>query len=238
MKAIVPTVVVTSVLGLLIPVNHVQLRADDPALAPPSVATAELPEMLVAEARRMIAEYPDTRYSHKTHVDRSQGIADVDCSGFLVFILKHKVPRHLESITTIHKRALAEDFYNAFSPKQGNSATGWKPVPRLAEAQPGDVLAWVKSERMPGDNTGHVMLIAEKPVPESPERYRVRIFDSTLHGHANDERTTAGRSGIGQGTLWIDVDAQGRPSGYRWKSRTGMLHTAPIAIGRPVPIPS
>jgi hypothetical protein len=80
------------------------------------------------------------------------------------------------------------------------------------------------------------MLIAEQPVAESAERFRVRIIDSTLQGHAQDDRTNTGRSGIGQGTLWFEVDNRGRPIGYRWKSRTGTLHRAPIAIGRSTPI--
>jgi hypothetical protein len=213
----------------------VAVRADDPAVvtSPPPEALAAA---LTAEARRMIADYPDTRYSHKTYIDKQQGICEVDCSGFIVVLLKHKSPKHLESIVTTHKRPLAEDFYAAFTPKQRAPVRGWKPVERLADARPGDVLAWMKVDRVPGDNTGHVMLIAENPTQESPDRFRVRIFDSTLHGHAHDQRTKTERSGIGQGTLWIDVDGQGRPSGYRWESRTGMLHAAPIAIGRVVPL--
>jgi hypothetical protein len=215
-------------------VLRVAVRADDPAgtIAPRKT----VPDLLTAAARRMIADYPDTRYGHKTYLDAQQGICEVDCSGFLVVLLKHTAPKQLESIRTTHKRALAEDFYAAFTGKQGAAARGWKPIERLADAKPGDVLAWIKLDRVPGDNTGHVMLIAEDPVPESAERFRVRIFDSTLHGHAHDERTKTERSGIGQGTLWFDVDERGRPIGYRWKSRTGMLHTAPIAIGRAIPV--
>jgi hypothetical protein len=228
-------------LVLLVAVLGAPLRvatpADDTPTAP-STPTISLPATFTAEARRMIAEYPDTRYSHKTYLNKSEGICEVDCSGFIVVILKRKARQHLESIATTHKRPLAEDFYTAFAPREGAPAHGWKLIGRLADAAPGDVLAWVKTERMPGDNTGHVMLIAEKPVQESPERFRVRILDSTLHGHANDERTNSGRSGIGVGTLWIDVDSQGRPAGYRWKSRTGQLHTAPIAVGRAVPLSS
>jgi hypothetical protein len=214
--------------------TRIGARADDA----PAVTAQEksLPSLLTAEAKRMIAEYPNTRYTHKTHIDRSQGICEVDCSGFVVTLLRHKSPKHLESINTTHKRPLAEDFFAAFVPKQGAPARGWKRVDQVVDANPGDILAWVKLDRVEGDNTGHVMLVAAKPVAESPERFRVRIYDSTLHGHAHDERTKTGRSGIGEGTLWLDVDKQGRPIGYRWKSRTGNLHVAPIAIGRAVPI--
>jgi hypothetical protein len=235
MKTIAPGIGLLSLLAALQMAPRVAVRAGEPAGAP-SAPDRSPPALLTAEARRMIADYPDTRYSHKTHIDDQQGICEVDCSGFLVTLLKHKAPKHLESIRTTHKRPLAEDFYAAFTVKQGPPARGWKPIERLADARPGDVLAWIKADHVPGDNTGHVMLIAENPVGESAEHFRVRIFDSTLHGHAHDERTKTERSGIGQGTLWLDVDDRGRPIGYRWKSRMGMPHTAPIAIGRPIPV--
>ncbi len=204
------------------------------AAAPSAPAAA--PDVLTAEARQMIATYPNTRYSHKTHIDKAQGVCEVDCSGFIVSILRHKAPKLLAEIHTTRKRPLADDFYAAFVPRPGAPAAGWQPIARLADARPGDVLAWVKADRVPGDNTGHVMLIAERPIREPAGRFRVRIFDSTLHGHAEDVRTNTGRSGIGQGTLWFDVDGQGRPVAYRWKSPVGQPHTAPIAIGRPVSI--
>jgi hypothetical protein len=234
MKTIALTIGPVILLPILQVTAPTGLRADETAVVP-SAPARSLPAVLAAAAQRMIAEYPETRYSHQTHIDKQRGICEVDCSGFIVTLLKRTAPKRLESIRTTHKRPLAEDFYAAFAPKSGGPARGWKPIERLADARPGDVLAWVKAERMPGDNTGHVLLIAQNPVPETTERFRVRIFDSTLHGHAQDERTKTGRSGIGQGTLWLEADPRGRPVGYRWNSRTGTLHTAPIAIGRLMP---
>ncbi len=220
---------------LIASASNARAQRTDGAQAPVAQG-ASLPERLTAEARRMIAIYPNTRYSHKTHIDKAQGVCEVDCSGFIVSILRHKAPRLLDAIPTTHKRPLASDFYAVFVPRPGTPVRGWQPIERLVDARPGDVLAWVKTDRVPGDNTGHVILIAERPVADAATRFRVRIFDSTLHGHADDVRTNSGRSGIGQGTLWFDVDGQGRPIGYRWQSPVGQLHIAPIAIGRPVPI--
>jgi hypothetical protein len=211
------------------------LRAGD-AADDPGVSAGSLPAILATEAWRMTEDFPQTRYRHQTLIDPERGICEVDCSGFVVAILRQKSPAHLESIKTKHKRPLAEDFYAAFAPKDGNPARGWRRIDRLADAKAGDVLAWVKQDQSPGDNTGHVVLIAQKPLAESPQRYRVRVFDSTLHGHASDERTRDERSGIGEGTFWVEVNSEGRPIGYRWKSRTGIVHLAPIAVGRAVPI--
>jgi hypothetical protein len=206
-----------------------------PAQQPAAATQTTLQERLVAEARRMIREFPNTKYSHKTHIDRENGICDVDCSGFIVAILKQVSPEHLAVIRTTHKRPLAEDFYRAFASEPPGRSAGWREVPTVQGANVGDVIAWLKLERKPGDSTGHVMLIAEKPVMVSPSRARVHILDSTLHGHAHDTRLE-GRSGIGEGTIWLELDATGRPVAFHWKSVQIAAHEVPIRIGRAVPI--
>jgi hypothetical protein len=198
-----------------------------------SAAKLSVPQRLVAGARQMIADFKTTRYSHRTLIDRDHGICEVDCSGFLVALLRQTSPKHLRQIAARHKRPLAEDFYAAFSATNGEGPSGWRSIKRLHDVEPGDVIAWLKEERQPGDNTGHVMLVEHKPTPDGPGQFRVRVLDSTAHGHASDSRPD-GKSGIGGGTLWLEVDADGRPTGYRWKSRRGTLHAAPIAIGRAV----
>jgi len=194
---------------------------------------ATVPAQLVNAAHQMIADCKISRYSHKTHVDRDRGVCEVDCSGFLVVLLKETSQNHLRQIATHHKRQLAEDFYAAFSAKNGEKPPGWKPIKHLQNVKPGDVIAWLKQDPQPGDNTGHVMLVEQKPVAEGPRQFRVRVLDSTAHGHASDSRPE-GISGIGVGTIWLEVDGDARPIGYRWKSPRGMLHQAPIAIGRAV----
>ncbi len=190
---------------------------------------------LVAEGNRMIDSFQQTRYSHKTHIDVAQGICEVDCSGFIDAILKKVAPTNLQAIATDHKRPLAEDYYDAIAGRNGERAPGWKRIIHVRFVRAGDVLAWLKLDRKPGDNTGHVMLIAEKPVLERPGQYRVRILDSTMSPHARDNRAE-GQTGIGRGTIWIDVDSKDRPIGYHWKLHNGKLHKAPIAIGRILPI--
>jgi hypothetical protein len=205
----------------------------DPPKSVQNVPDAPVPERLVAAARQMISDFKVTRYSHRTLIDRDRGVCEVDCSGFLVALLSQTSPQHLRQIATHHKRPLAEDFYSTFSGRNGARPTGWQPIKHVQHAEPGDVIAWLKQERQPGDNTGHVMLVEQKPAAESPNQFRVRVLDSTAHGHGSDSRID-GKSGIGEGTLWLDVDSDGLPIGYRWKSRRGALHQAPIAIGRAV----
>jgi hypothetical protein len=206
------------------------LAAEPASRSAPDVAPSQ---KLLAAARQMIGDFKVTRYSHKTFIDRTRGICEVDCSGFIVTLLRQASREHLRQIATTHKRPLAEDFYQAFAPASGETPRGWAPIKRLSAAEPGDLIAWIKRDREPGDNTGHVVMVEEKPTAESPNQFRVRVLDSTLHGHGSDSRPE-GKSGIGRGTLWLDANADGRPIGFRWKSRKGQLHEVPIAIGRAV----
>jgi hypothetical protein len=221
-----------SVSGILL-TGSISVAWAGPAQTVRQSPDAALPQRLVAGARQMISDFKVTSYSHRTFIDRGRSVCEVDCSGFLVALLKQSSPEHLRQIATRHKRALAEDFYAAFSGTNRDSSRGWRPVKRLQDVEPGDVIAWLKQERQPGDNTGHVMLVEGKPTADSPHQFRVRVLDSTLHGHGSDSRPE-GKSGIGAGTIWLTVDDEGRPIGYRWKSRHGMLHQAPISIGRAV----
>ena len=228
-----------SKIGLLMLFNAalviVSLQRPLPAQTPTLAADSSLSAKLVAEASRMIGEFPNTRYSHKTHIDREHGICEVDCSGFVGTILKQVSPEHLAAVRTAHQRPLAEDFYHAFDSQPMGESRGWKQIHHVESANAGDIIAWLKLERKPGDSTGHVMIIAEKPVMVSRSRARVRVFDSTLHGHARDTRPQ-GKNGIGEGTIWLELDPQGHPVAFHWKSIEIAAHEVPIRIGRPVPI--
>jgi hypothetical protein len=120
-------------------------------------------ERLLATAHQMIAEFKLTRYSHTTFIDRERSVCEVDCSGFLVTLLKQTSPKHLRQIATRHKRPLAEDFYSTFAAPKGEWPRGWKAIRHLQDVERGDIVAWIKIERELGDNTGHVMLVEEKP---------------------------------------------------------------------------
>lgn len=196
-----------------------------------------LNEQFHAEARRILGEMRESEYSHKTFVDEKEGIFKLDCSGFVDLVLKKVSPRHLAEIETHRakgKRQLAEDYVAAFE-LAPTAATGrWQRITRVVDARPGDILCWKNLMHKEGDhaNTGHVMIIDEAPVQESdPTLYRIRIIDSTATPHGSDTRKE-GASGLGRGTLWLSVDAAGKPIGYHWRSLAGKLHETVIAIGR------
>jgi hypothetical protein len=71
------------------------------------------------------------------------------------------------------------------------------------------------------------------PPADSHRLYRLVVIDSSKSPHASDSRA-AGSTGVGRGTLWLDVDNSGRPVAIHWTAVTGKPSPAVIALGRAV----
>lgn len=206
------------------------------ALARGGEAETPAAERVLAEARRILANAKSSEYSHRTKVDEEAGSYALDCSGLATLVLRRAAPEHLAAIPHPGRsRPRALEFHNAFAaaPADEKGAKGWRRIERLLDAQPGDFIAWRKEEIKPGDSTGHIVLVDETPAEDKGGRVRVAVIDSTSSPHADDTRKD-GANGLGRGVMWFDVGTEGRLLGYRWKSRNGALHEAPIAIGRVV----
>ena len=249
------------------------------ALLPNRIAAAAggqtLSENIDGEARRVVSSVKQTSYTHKSNIDPATGVYETDCSGLVDYVLQTVLPAHLAQIPLRGKehRQLAQDYWAAFHAAPttqsvaavANDGTGgWARIEKVADARPGDVLAWKNPAHEPGDhtNTGHVMIIDEQPREEPPERdtreekvrihrgkieekpikvaaadphrrYRVVVIDCTGSPHASDSRPT-GTSGVGRGTIWLDIDNQGEPIAFHWKLANGTPKEVPIVIGRAV----
>ena len=229
---------VVHAIALILPAAPAAL-AKEPAVLrrPPATSPASDPlaNRVVAYGWQLIKAFPNSSYSHKPHIDVAEHVCEVDCSGFVSNVFAELSPRHVAAIQTLKKRSrpLAEDFYTSFAAARKSPLSGWRHAP-VAEARPGDVLAWWKEEHEKGEDTGHVMLLAEAPVLESPGKWRLRILDSTKRPHG-DETRPAGKTGLGAGTIWLDVDRSGEILSYHWKSANGKLNAHPAAIGRAIP---
>lgn len=175
-----------------------------------------------------------SQYSHKTIIDVKTGKYFCDCSGLGVLLLKPVTPESIASLP-IEKgfiRARAISFYNAFTNAVSSSSqSGWQLVPTVADAEPGDFIAWRRNTIEKGKSSGHVMILLEKPVRESDGSYRAKVIDSSSTPHTNDSRSEQ-QTGIGTGTMWFEADETGRPVGFRWSSRQKKSTPVPIAIGR------
>jgi hypothetical protein len=235
------------------------VRAEDQKTPEPKAQTPQTQtpaERLHAEVRRILVEAKSSEYQHKTSIDESTGKFVCDCSGLIDYALKRVAPANLKAIENHNpdKRPLAWDYVQTFqqaSADAKNTKGPWLRIDRVADARPGDVLAWQNPKKVEGDgqSTGHVMMIDETPelverkpddngggasaVRDGGRLYRVRIIDSTKSGHLDDTRKP-GQTGVGRGTIWIVTDENDKAVGYHWKSNTGKPREPTIAMGRAI----
>ena len=178
-----------------------------------------------------------TRYDHDTRIDPRAGRYHFDCSTMAAFVLARAAPRARAALPG--GRPLAVDFWRTIrdAPAAG-SRNGWRRVPRIADARPGDVLAWPRPRWFVSNNTGHVAFVAAAPTV-TPRGVLVRVTDATSVGHQDDpRRRDGGPTGFGQGTLLIATDPlTGEGTAYGWigdQTPPAWMVETPVRVGRPV----
>jgi hypothetical protein len=190
------------------------------------------------EAVRILTSIKETKYRHRTDVDEKKGIYYCDCSGFCGYVLGRTVSKGDPKgpLGDGKRRPRARDFQLAFAaaPARPDGTSRWQHVERIVDARPGDIIAWRHKVDKP-NNSGHVVIVAERPVVEKDGLVRVVMIDSTTKPQVDDTRAK-GTSGIGRGTMWIQVDERCRPIAYLRGSRSAKPQTEPISIGRALPV--
>jgi hypothetical protein len=189
------------------------------------------------EAVRILSSIQSTKYEHKTDIDEKEGRYYCDCSGFVGYVLNQTVSKD-DRNGPLHngdRRPVAAEFERHFetAPTKPGRAVLWQHITRMEDARPGDVIAWRLAVPKPND-TGHVVILAERPVAESDGLIKVQVIDSTVLP-SPDLTADKGKSGIGRRVMWFTVDKEGRPTGYIRGSRSATPKTDAIAIGRALP---
>jgi hypothetical protein len=196
-------------------------------------AAAAQSENLGDAAERLLSGVRETHYQHRTHVDKSRGVYDMDCSGFVDYLLEQNAPSQLAplKIEPGHTRPRAAMYFDLFTRLNKSPLPGWEAVAKLGETRRGDIIAWqlAASTDQPGD-TGHVVIVAAAPVEQTTHLYRVQVYDSSVIHHDEDSRAEE-TNGVGTGVITFRVDASGQPIGFQFNSHAH-YHGEPIAIGR------
>jgi hypothetical protein len=150
-----------------------------------------------------------------------------DCSGFIDSLLQTSygyTPDQFKKWFNSH-RPSAKRYHDAIAEQKG-----FTQIQHVQDVLPGDLLAVKYLNRT--DNTGHVMLVADKPVkiqPKEPivpntQQWTVTIIDSSESGHGpTDTRHARGaggkdHDGVGEGVLRLYTDGQGAVAGFTWSS--------------------
>jgi hypothetical protein len=178
-----------------------------------------------------------TEYQHRTEIDEKKGVYLCDCSGLVGYVLNRSVGTDgTGALGDGRKRPLAMDYEKFFAaaPEKREKSARWQRIVRIADARPGDVIAWRHEKPKPG-NTGHVVIVDQRPVLEDDGLVRVVFIDSTTRPMVDDTRPK-GTSGVGRGTMWFKIDEKGRTVAHIRGPRSGKPKAEAISIGRSLPV--
>lgn len=202
-------------------------------VAAPAAAVKTASAEVLARIELVRTKLKTTVYNANTKVDIDKGVFEFDCSGMVNWILKDVAPNALAELKSDRPRVI--EYVKALkkiSPNQPSA--GWRRVAKIADAEPGDVIAWPTPDWYPSEATGHMGVLVAKPEPVSGG-FLLRIADSTSYPHGDDSRE--GGTGFGYGTILITVDpSSGAGTGQGWTGRHSqntVLET-PIYVGRPL----
>jgi hypothetical protein len=186
------------------------------------------------EALRILENTQHTTYQHDLFIDEATGTYDVDCSGFVSYILGRVAPAHLNLIPPgmSESRLLAQDYYTFFSLIPTETTEGWRQILYLRDARRGDLIAWALPP--PNPDTGHIFVVAADPVPVGVNMLAVMAYDASDILHYNDSRGNGpGQfpTGVGSGTFHLQVSSAGTPVAFQFNAPDPVVPDN-IAIGR------
>lgn len=198
----------------------------------PSVNT-NLNEQALKLAKSTFDRANVVRYLHR-QVPASRQIIDqdglvdarTDCSGFISFIVHSIAPRHYQVVRLRESQASypqAKIWARFFDTLNSNRPRdGWLGISDWHNLRPGDFIAWQEGKSASG-NTGHVMLVADRPSDikqENGVRYiEVSVIDSSSVYHFSPEHLPPNahqqhRDGLGAGSVRIVLSGADAPIGY------------------------
>lgn len=174
-----------------------------------------------------------TVYSHETRVDIDKGKFEFDCSGMANWILQTTAPVAYAELQAARPR-VADYVRTLTAVSYDKPSPGWRRVQKIADAEPGDVIAWPTPSWYPSDVSGHMGILAAKPEKVSGG-YLLRLADSTSYPHGEDTRE--GGTGFGFGTILVTTNpATDEGTGQGWTGRYSgnTILKTPVFVGRPL----
>jgi hypothetical protein len=192
-----------------------------------------------AQAEFIVNNLVQTDYQHDENINVAEGVYDLDCNGFVGFVVESLAPKHYGLIPkeSDQPRPRAFEYYVFFTSLTLPATGGWRRIDSLQDARRGDILAWRFREILPGQDTGHVLFLAQTPRPLNSGVLAVRVYDSADSPHFDDTRgNEPGQfpNGVGSGLINFEADDQGAPTAFQF-GPSEPFKSFPIAIGRAEP---
>jgi hypothetical protein len=189
----------------------------------------------------------NTSYRHKNNVVKRKtgekaAECHADCSGFVNWLLLEAAGEQPTALVKWFraKRPVARHYHNAIV-----AGEHFQRIARIQDCKPGDVVAMKYPKG--NENTGHVMVLVEKPVKrdavaplvDGSEQWLAKILDSTTSPHGSDSRRDKegnSRGGLGTGVFRFYANKDGELVGCTWgpgpRSEFRPAKERPIVVGR------
>ncbi|MDD2383536.1 MAG: hypothetical protein PHN18_05055 [Sulfurospirillaceae bacterium] len=193
-----------------------------------------LADSMIDEATKILSNKRISAYDYKKSIDEKEGVYIFDCSTFISFILKKSSPKALKAlhVDEHHTHARAKNFYEFLSPLiEGEIVHGWMGIKQMQNVHVGDIIVWKYDPSLKKHDTGHVVMVYEKPILEEEGLWRVRVMDSTKGKHAQDSRGQ-NENGLGIGTMWFRVNKEDFPIALHNSDKLKKPVFRDIAMGR------
>jgi hypothetical protein len=207
-----------------------RLPPELPAEPPATDAAARV----VALLDRVRAEQTETAYQHRTEVRESLGRYRWDCSGMVSWIIHRSARVAARGIGG--DRTTARGIFRLIDrAPTDRERRGWQELAHIEDARPGDVFAWLTPAGDPSPHTGHTGFVLERPrrVEGIRDAYAIRIADSIVGPHQEDNRVGDEDGGLGAGIMVFLTDGEGHATHYGWHgTRTAAYTRTRVIFGR------
>jgi hypothetical protein len=196
------------------------------------------PAEIASRAETIVTTLLQTQYQYQEQIDPATGTYDCDCNSFVGFVLQAVAPKHYALVPqeTTQPRPRAFEYYLFFAGLTAASSGGWVRIDQLGDARRGDVLAWRFATIEAGEDTGHVVFVAEPGSVDAEGVVSLLVYDSADGPHFDDTRGSgAGQfpNGVGSGVLRFKVDGDERPIAFLFgPPETGEYSYVTISLGR------
>lgn len=192
----------------------------------------DVAERLVKDLNPEHNEYaykePAIKWKGDAGVDQAE--ARCDCSGFVTLLLEHVygyTPGRMKKWMG-QSRPVARVYHD-----QIEAGHGFVRIETISQIRRGDLIAvkYLADSKEPGKvDTGHVMVVvgpprrktATAPIEPGTTQWEVTVIDSSKTGHgAGDTRRKPDKTfnnGVGEGTLRLYGDREGKIAGYTWST--------------------
>jgi hypothetical protein len=174
-------------------------------------------EILYLKSLLALKSMKATSHQDYSEVRPSCGIYNLNCSGYIGWLLREFPSAFLEFWPESGERPLVVDYCNRIHQLDYKPSEYWERIYSVWDIKAGDLVAWKRpiSGTFP---SGHVMIAADKPgCSHRVGEALLTVIDSTKCPHTDDSRESPVKTGLGFGTVGIGVSKNGTAESYYWR---------------------